>query len=102
MSLWKKYRPAILNKMKMCFEEPQEYQLSRHEFEAIGDRLNSGYSFNLEIGNGTVINNIEGTAVARDLFEVLKQSNIARELMQNNYFKINLAKNFILTIQTIK
>jgi len=69
--LWQKYRPVIISIMKLA-AEPQEYQLSKHEFEAIGDREKAGYTFNLEIKNGIVVNNIEGTVVARDLFAVLK------------------------------
>ena len=88
--------------MKAAKDVPQEYQLFKHEFEAIGDRTKSGYSFNLEIKNGDLKNNIGGTAVARDLFEVLKSSETAKELMKDNYFKINLTKNFILKIQTVK
>lgn len=97
--LWQKYRPVIIVKLRDALNEYQEYQLSKHEFESIGDRTHSGYAFNLEIKNGKVINNIEGTAVARDLYEVLKSSEKAKELMKNNYFKINLSKDFLLTIQ---
>lgn len=100
--LWQKYRPVIISKLKQALIESQDYQLSKHEFEAIGDRTNSGYSFNLEIKNGVLQNNIDGTAVARDLFEVLKSSETAKELMKDNYFKINLTKDFTLKIQTVK
>jgi hypothetical protein len=100
--LWQKYRPVIISKMKEALNLPQEYQLSKHEFEAIGDRTNSGYSFNLQIENGVLKNNIDGTAVARDLFEVLKNSATAKELMKDNNFKINLTKDFTLKIQSAK
>ena len=99
--LWQKYRPVIISKMKAAMVTSQEYKLTKHEFEAIGDRTNSGYGFNLEIKNGIVQNNIEGTAVARDLYEVLKSSETAKTLMVNNHFKINLTKDFTLVIQTI-
>ncbi len=101
-SLWNKYKPVLTSKLKQALVEPQDYQLSKHEFEAIGDRTNSGYSFNLEIKNGVLKNNIGGTAVARYLFEVLKSSATAKELMKDNYFKINLTKDFTLKIQTVK
>jgi hypothetical protein len=97
--LWQKYRPVIINMMKLATEKPQIYQLSKHEFEAIGDRTSSGYSFNLEIINGILANNIDGTAVARDLFEVLKSSKTANSIMQENYIKINLTSDFKLKIQ---
>jgi hypothetical protein len=100
--LWEKYRPVIISKMRSALNISQEYQLSKHEFEAIGDRKISGYTFNLEIENGILKSNIDGTAVARDLFEVLKSSETAKELMKNNYFKINLTTYFTLKIQTVK
>jgi hypothetical protein len=99
--LWQKYKPIIVGKMKFATETYQEYQLSKHEFEVIGDRPLSGYTFNLEISKGIVVNDIGGTAVARDLFEILKTSETAKTLMIKNYFKINLNKDFKLIIQTI-
>lgn len=101
IQLWQKYRPIIIGKMKLAIVEPQFYQLSNYEFEAIGDRTSSGYSFNLEISNGILANNIDGTAVARDLFDVLKSSATAKELMKVHYFKINLTTDFKLIIQTL-
>lgn len=101
ISLWQKYRPVIISKMKESANATQTYQLSKHEFEAIGERTSAGYVFYLEIKNGKVINNIEGTAVARDLYEVLKNSETAKELMKNKHLKINLSKDFNLHIQTI-
>lgn len=86
VNLWLKYQPVILNKMK-------------HEFESIGDRNRSGYSFNMEIRDGIVSNNIGGTAVARDLYEVLKNSDTAKSITQNNYIKITLSKEFVLAIR---
>jgi hypothetical protein len=99
--LWQKYRPVVISKMKLALEGAQEYQLSKHEFETIGERKSSGYSFNLEINRGMLANKISGTAVARDLFAVLKSSKTATELMQTNYFKINLTKDYKLKIQII-
>lgn len=55
---------------------------------------------NLEIKKGAVANNIEGTAVARDLFEMLKLSKTAFELLKKHDFKITLTKDFTLKIYT--
>lgn len=44
----------------------QQLSLSKTEFESTGNRDLSGYTFNLEIEHGKVINDISGTAVARD------------------------------------
>ena len=99
--LWQKYRPVIISKMKLAVDGPQEYQLSKHEFEVISERKSSGHAFNLEINKGMLVNKISGTAVVRDLFEVLKSSNTATEMMQGNYFKINLTKDYRIKIQII-
>lgn len=99
LNIWDKYRPVIISKMKLAIQSPQEYKLSKHEFESLGKRLISGYTFNLEITDGKLSNNIDGTAVARDLFEVLKNSPTAKGLMQNNLVKISLTKDFTLRIQ---
>lgn len=99
-ALWKKYKAAILTKLREALKTPCEYQLSKNEFEAIGKRLKAGYAFNLQIHNGVVINNVDGSAVARDLVVVLKSSNGAIELMKERNFKINLTKEFKLKIQT--
>jgi len=96
--IWQKYKPVILTNMKLALEETQDYQLAKSEFEAIGERISSGYSFNLEIRNGIINNNISGSAVARDLFEVLKNSKTAIKIMQDNFIKINLTNDFILKI----
>jgi hypothetical protein len=100
--LWEKYKPAIVSKMKAAVEGAQTYKMTKEEFERVGERKKSTYAFNLEIKNGKVANNISGIAVARDLFNVLQQSNFAKELMQENYFKITLSKGFMLTVQVIK
>jgi hypothetical protein len=99
--LWQKLKPIIVSKMKEALIVPQEYPLSRHEFKPYGDRIGSDYTFNLEIENGALINNIGGTAVARDLLEVLKSSKTANELLNKNHFKINLGRDFKLKIQIL-
>lgn|SRR5690606_16092711 len=101
VSLWEKYRPAIVSQMRSAINDTQVYQLSGHEFKDLGVRVSSGFSFNLELNKGVLINNIDKTAVARDLFIVLNKSKSACELMKENYFKISLAKDFKLTIQVI-
>jgi hypothetical protein len=102
LPVWKKYKPAILNMMKESTNEITEYQLSRHEFESIGDRPKAGFSFKLVIKNGKFINNIDGTAVARDLFIVLNESKTARSLFNLYCYQINLTNDFKLLIQILK
>jgi hypothetical protein len=99
-SLWQKYRPVILIKMRESAAGPCEYQLSKHEFEATGEKKKASYGFNLEIERGQAKNNIKGIAIARDLLEVLKSSATASTLMQERKYKINLGKDYKLKIQS--
>jgi hypothetical protein len=102
ITIWQKYRPVLLNKMKLALTDPQEYQMSKHEFESIGGRVSAGYAFNLEVNKGVLANKIGGTAIARDLLQVLRTSATAKELMMHHYFKINLTKDCKLKVQIIQ
>lgn len=101
VSLWEKYRPAIISHMRLALNEPQVYKLSGHEFKDLGVRVSAGFNFNLELNKGVLINNIDKTAVARDLFIVLTKSKTATEIMKDNFFKISLGKDFKLSIQVV-
>ena len=87
--------------MKSANEGTKEYQFYKHEFDAAGERKSLNYKFNLEINNGVPVTKIAAILVARDLMEVLKNSNAAKELMRNSYYKIDLDKEFKLTINLI-
>lgn len=102
VGLWKKYKPAIVSKMKNAINEPQSFNLTKYEFEALGKREESGYAFNLEIKDGKLNNNIEGTAVARDLLIVLKESKTFNEFIEDYDLKINMDVNFVLKINAVK
>lgn len=62
--------------------------MSKHEFEAVGDREKAGYQFNLEFSQGKVINNISGSAVARDLRDIIYSDSFAKELIFGGSYKI--------------
>lgn len=98
LGLWRKYKPAIISLMVKANEGSQKFQLSGHEFTAIGNRESAGYDFRLEVKNGEAINNIGGSAVARDLLIVLKESPTAVRLWMENKYVFQNNKNFILTI----
>ena len=74
-------------------------QLSSETFEAVGNRKE--YSFNLEFINGNVSNNIDGSAVARDLAEVISNSTDWKDFLANKHIKITLDKDFTLHIRTL-
>lgn len=96
--LWNKYRPVILQLMSAAANGPQQYKLFAHEFKAAGQRERSGYTFSLEASNGKALNNIRGSAVARDLLAVLQQSKRATELMREATYELSLDKNFVFHV----
>ncbi len=87
--------------MRNANKGEQVLQLQKYEFEISGNRKDSGYTFTLEIVNGLVGNNISGSAVARDLYDILKGSERAKALFKEKNFKITLGKDYSLNIRTI-
>ena len=66
--------------------------LNEAEFASVGNR--KSYTFNLVIDNGIVINNISGSAVARDLYKAIADSlNIN---LKGKRYKFSMGKDFIL------
>ncbi|GAB1446863.1 MAG: hypothetical protein KF860_00015 [Cyclobacteriaceae bacterium] len=96
-SLWNKYRPAILQLMLAAEEGPQEYKFFKHEFKAINPK-EKGYTFTLEAHQGKAVNNIKGSAMAKDLLYVLAESPKASELMETHIFEFSMDKQFMLHI----
>jgi hypothetical protein len=100
LQTWKKYLPVIRLHLKRSLAEEQQFKLNITDFESAGERGKSGYTFNLQIENGKVTNNISGSAVARDLFELLKEDEIIKAFLQNRSVKISVGKSFVLSIKT--
>jgi len=73
--------------------------LNFEDFALVGNR--QSYSFNLEFCDGTVSNNISGSAVARDLAAVLKSSSKIKSAIQDGVFKFRMDKNFTLWVSRI-
>ena len=97
--IWEKYRPVILKLMMASSEEnPQEYQMSKHEFADTNNKRPSGYSFVLRINHGKRESDIKKSLTAQNLFYVLNSSEKAKELMENNLFEFKMDKSFVLSI----
>lgn len=79
----------------------QVLQLQKYEFEVSGNRKDSGYTFTLNIIHGRVVNNIKGSAVARDLNDILLESEKVKSMFKETNFKITLGKDYILKIRII-
>jgi len=100
LQTWKKYLPVIRLHLKRSLAEEQQFKLNITDFESAGERGKSGYTFNLQMENGKVTNNISGSAVARDLFELLKTDETIKAFLQDRSVKISVGKSFMLTIRT--
>jgi hypothetical protein len=100
LATWKKYLPVIRLHLKRSLTEEQSFKLNITDFESAGDRGKSGYTFNITMENGKVTNNISGSAVARDLFEMLKTDDIVKAFLQDRHVKISVGKSFLLSIKT--
>ena len=71
-------------------------QFKQHVFNTVGNRQN--YSFKLDMVNGIVQNNINGSAVARDLYKVLSGSKVVKHLLQNKEVIFRLNKDFVFSM----
>ena len=100
LQTWKKYLPVIRLHLKRSVNEEQQFKLNITDFESAGERGKSGYTFNLQMENGKVKNNISGSAVARDLYESLKTDDLIKAFMQEKSIKISVGKSFMLTIKS--
>ena len=79
----------------------QVIQLDRSDFERAGNRVSSGYTFNLMLKNGRAVNNISGTAVARDLNDYLSDNKLFGKLLKDKEVKINLDSRFQLHLRKL-
>jgi hypothetical protein len=99
--VWHKYRPAILKMMMDSTDAPQQYRLSDHEFKALNPRQKGGYTFCLTVNNSKAISGLKDSAVAQDLWEVLKLSPKGSSLISDGSYEFSLDKGFVLTITKI-
>lgn len=101
-SLWKKYRPAILQLMVAASEGPQAYKFFSHEFKTLNPKEKKGYSFTLEAYQGKAQNNIKGVIVAQDLLYMLESSGKASELMDGDGYEFKMDKQFVLHVTKLE
>lgn len=97
VELWQQVLPKILEFLADEENEELELPLNGEMFIAVGNRVNSGYTFRLDIVNGEVPTKT-GSAVARDLKCVLDDSKKFKEDVANKYIVIRLDKNFVLHV----
>jgi len=97
---WKKYLPVIRLHIKKSLTEDQQFKLNVIDFESAGGRGKSGFPFSLQMENGKVVNNISGSAAARDLFDVLKSDELVKALLSDKNVKISVGQSAVLSIKT--
>lgn len=100
-SLWRNYLKVLEILMRNAIKKEQALKLQKQEFKVSGNRNVSGYTFTLIIIKGEPDNNINGTAVARDLFGILNESEKIKSMFKETNFKITLGKDYILKIKTL-
>lgn len=104
-SIFKKYSNQIINAVKS--KEERSIQLPESSFTSVGDRklvktqtsTKSNYAFSIVIENGEVKNNIGGSAVARNLRDVLLSSVPFRAATRGIKVKIRLDNKFVLHVE---
>lgn len=101
LATWKRYLPVIRLHLKKSLVEDQSFKLNITDFESAGDRGKSGYTFNITMENGRVTNNISGSAIARDLFELLKADEAIKAMLMDKNVKISVGKSFLFSIKTV-
>ena len=95
--IWHEQLPAILNAIRNRKMGSQTISMPARQFEAVGNRKK--YSFRLDLEDVEVTNNIGGSAVARDLRNVLFENQEALELLKCIVVTIKMDRNFTLTLE---
>jgi len=97
-SVWQGYKNQICRSL-IKSDKQQMVQLNKENFTQVGNR--KSYTFNLEYKNGTVNNNIGGSAVARDLDKIISKNEEIKNILRRGNYKINLDNKFILHIRKL-
>lgn len=89
--------PDILDIIEL-FPAYSMIQLSSADFLVAGNR--DSYRFRLEVQDGVIVNNIEGSAVARDLVDIILSDSRASAFMKGKHIILNLDQNFSLNLRS--
>lgn len=98
-NIWKKALPDMLDLLTVL-PHYASISLPSADFIKVGDR--DDYSFNLQLDYGKVVNNIDGSAVARDLADVFLTDVRASIFAYDKKINIKLDKNFTLLLSASK
>lgn len=99
VALWTKYLPAIRILLKKAVNEEQQFTLSKIELQAVDNRKNVNFSFNLEISNGKVESGLGISPMGKDLFNVLNSDQLVRKFMLDKKIMIQMTRSSLLTFR---
>ncbi len=99
VALWTKYLPAIRILLKKAVNEEQQFTLSKIELQAVDNRKNVNFSFNLEISNGKVESGLGISPMGKDLFNVLNGDLLVRRFMLDKKIMIQMTRSSLLTFR---
>lgn len=92
--IWQQLVPKI--REAVISGTPFEVNLGRTAFDKVGKR--KSYSFRLELNNGFPVNNISGTAVARDLARVLEGNALFVDAAKGKHVLLRLDSKFTFKV----
>ncbi|WP_375580132.1 hypothetical protein ABWH96_03440 [Marivirga tractuosa] len=95
--IWKPLIPNIIESVREG--KSLELNMNNADFKAVGKRKN--YSFRLEIENNTVKNNIDGSALARDLARILTNNTNFSQALNKRTVLLRLDKKFTFKMEIV-
>jgi hypothetical protein len=99
VALWTKYLPAFRILLKKAVTEEQQFTLSKIELQAVDNRKNVNFSFNLDISNGKFENGLGVSPMSKDLFNVLNGDPLIRRFMLDKKIMIQMTRSSLLTFR---
>jgi hypothetical protein len=99
VALWTKYLPAMRILLKKAMTEEQQLAFSKIELQAVDNRKNVNFSFDLEISNGKVESMLGIPAMGKDLFNVLNGDQLVRKFMVDKKIMIQMNRSSLLTFR---
>lgn len=100
INIWERALPIILKKLKSSIEndgKTMKYELNSNDFKVVGNR--KSYTFTIEYQKGNTKRS--GTAVGRDLQQVLKNSQEFQAFAIDKTVVLHLSKQFIMIVSAI-
>lgn len=97
-AVWQKALPDLLDLFQIR-SDTCSIALDRSAFQHAGNR--KSYAFRLELLDGKCINDITGSAVARDLDNLIRNNQQAQKLLKGQHVAISLGRSFRITMQCL-